>query len=252
VPEAVVHDAGRAVSAEAKNTTMLGAMGLLDGSRTFVRPRQARRPIGAVIDLSCDDFDRERVRSYVLGAYSLGDLDGASRNRVANGACRGEYVRNERELQANFVARTGGLAGVGLSRASRADRNILHDDPSSYAIFASRSQLEAPIAKLGAHIAASLERTEAYWKGAISLEAGRDKGLWGGAVVWLQDEKVRRVLVNVLDDTELDSLPALLSKEYGAEPSSKGTTHVWQLPGGARATLDLGAARSLLIEPAGP
>jgi hypothetical protein len=223
---------------------------LLDGMLTFVKPKSARRPIAAVISDDCGDLDVERVRTYVSGGYSLGELDGAARVRVANGKCRGQYVQHERELQLRFLRRAGVFGAIGLARASRPDRKVEPADPATFAVYTTRTALDPKVARFGVRLANGLPEAEAYWNGAITLDAGPAAKPWRHAIAWMKDGRVVRLLLNFDDDSKLGAFRTTLGELYGAPGTSAGAVTKWTLDGGVTARLDLGAALTLVIEAA--
>ena len=197
-------------------------------------------------------MDAERVRTYTSGGYSLGQIDTDAHSRVVYGKCRGPFLQNEKSLTSRLVARTGGLGGIGLARATRPDRTLKPSEPPSFLVFSSRSKLEPPWARFGVVLANALPQAEKYWNGAITLTAGSDtKSDWGSAAAWLRDGRVARVLVNVQSGSKLGDLPKALALVYGAPGTTSGTVTTWSLPGGVVAKLDIGAAAALVVEQAG-
>lgn len=219
---------------------------LFEGALTFVRPRQARRPIAAVVREDCTGIDPERAREYVLGQMSFGQLDQQARQRVANGKCLGAYVQHEGAMQRGFVAQTGGLAGIGLARASRPDRQLKPDEPATYTVYSLRSGLSAPAARLGVRLANALPATERFWSGAIAL-SDKSEGPLGVALVWLEQGKVARVLVNLASEKSLPELQKSLTALHGNPTRTAGRQTHWTLPGGEDLTLDQGASLSLRL-----
>ncbi|WP_437778986.1 hypothetical protein [Sorangium sp. So ce1097] len=70
---------------------------------------------------------------------------------------------------------------------------------------------------------------------------------WGNAVVWLREDRVIRVVVNLSADDKLGGLPGVLAGIYGAPGSTQGTVTTWTLPSGITAKLDIGAAVALTL-----
>jgi hypothetical protein len=62
------------------------------------------------------------------------------------------------------------------------------------------------------------------------------------------DGRVVRALVNILQDDKLGDLPQLLAETYGSHGATRGAVTTWSLPGGIVATLNIGAAVSLVVE----
>lgn len=151
-----------------------------------------------------------------------------------------------------LVGSAGALSGIGLARASRSDRQLSATDPASYSVYASRSGLETKLARLGVLVANAVPATESFWKGAVALDPPKEaKGAWLSAVVWLREDRIVRVLVNVGDEKTLGELPKLLNGIYERPGSTKGTITTWTLADGTSARLDIGAAASLVVESAG-
>ena len=101
------------------------------------------------------------------------------------------------------------------------------------------------MAKLGVLVANAIPSTEAYWRGAVTLDPpDGTKTEWLSAVVWLRNDVVVRVLLNVSDATQARGTADLsLAAVYGAAGTTKGAVTVWQLPDGVTATLDIGVRR---------
>jgi hypothetical protein len=247
--ERVVLDASNGQSETTAGAVVPVSLKLADGSRVFSRPRNNGRPICAAITESCDDIDPARVRRYVEGGYSLGQLDADAHSRVVDGKCRGAYLRNELRLQRNFVYRTGAFGAIGLARSARRDRKLDPEKTSSYATYSVRSKLDEKTARAGVLLANALAATEKYWTGAVALLPDAASATsWSSALVWLSDGKVSRVLLNVADETKLGELEKQLELTYGKPGKKSGTVAQWALPDGASARLDLGAAVSLVVE----
>ena len=94
-----------------------------------------------------------RIEKYVSGEYSLAQIDADAHSRVVYGKCRYPYLQHEAHLQRMFIARTGALGAIGLSRATQSDRTLQPETPSTYATYASRMHLSAAKAKLGVQVA---------------------------------------------------------------------------------------------------
>jgi hypothetical protein len=227
---------------------------LLRGGLTFARAHTSRRELCALIADGCDDMDPERIRKYTQGGYSLGQIDADAHSRVVYGKCRAQFLQHEKPLARSLVRRTGGLPGIGLARASRADHELKSDTPSTFSVYASRSGLDSTTAKFGVLAANAVPTTEQYWRGAVALvpttaDAG-ERGPWFTGVVWLRDGHVVRALVNLLQDDKLGDLPQLLAETYGFPGTTRAAVTTWSLPGGVVATLNIGAAVSLVVESA--
>lgn len=152
-------------------------------------------------------------------------------------------------MQREFVIHTGGLAGIGLARASRPDRKLLLDTPSTYAVYSLRSSLAPGIARLGVQIANQLPETERFWEGAVALSS-KNSGHLGVALVWLEQGKVARVMVNIYEEKKLLAIRDELTKIHGDKGQESGLRVRWSLPGGQELTLDQGAALALRLGPA--
>lgn len=222
----------------------------MDGGRVFVRPKNARRPLGAMIREDCVDYDADRIRTYVTEGYSLDRLDAEARTRLAYGKCRVSYVQHETQMKRLFLGRAGIWAGIGLARATRPDRKLSPDNPSSYQVYTIRNGLDAGAARLGVLLVNELSRTEAFWSGAIALK-GRTDGPFGGAVIWGKNGKVDRVLVNLSEWDQLDALPKDFDRLLGVAGKTEGNRVRWQLSGDRTVTLDLGIAQGLWLERTG-
>lgn len=244
-------DHGRSDTAVGALTNVAEA--LFRGGLTFARGRKARREVCAVIADSCDDVDATRLRKYISGALSLTQIDADAHSRVVNGKCRGPYLQHEKALARAFAYRAGALGGIGLARASRPDRQLKADDASTFAVYSSRSELDAAPAKFGVLVANALPDAEKYWSGTVALfPADPSSGDWPRAVVWLRDGHVTRALVNVVVETEkLGDVPTKLGTFYGSAGTTKGTVTTWPLTDGTTVTLDIGAVASFIVENAG-
>lgn len=248
VLEAAVVEAARGKSSTAYGAVLPVVGELVDGAFTFARSKQTRRPLCAVIAESCDDLDPERVRTYVQGGYSLGQIDTDAHSRVVYGKCRNPFLQSEKTLQNKLVKRAGFLGGIGLARATQSDHKLKPDVPASYTVYSSRSRLDGTTAKLGVQIANAIPDAESYWQGAVALIPGEGASPdWGNAIVWMRDGHVVRVLVNVLSDDKLGDLPVALATVYGAPGSTQGTVTTWSLQSGITAKLDIGAAVALTL-----
>lgn len=245
LPDDELLEAARGRAPNAHAAALVVASDLVDGARKFTAPTQQRRPICAVVEKHCQELDPERARDYVLGSYSLGQLDADARSRGASGKCRGIYVQNEARFKRRFGQLTGAFAGLGLARSSQADRKVSIDAPASYAIYSLRSGLSASVAKVGVRMAVELEAVERYWTGAVALRAVDPT--WGPAIVWLREGVVERVLVNVTSESKLGELPSLLEALYGTPGKAAGARVEWSLPSGERPRLDLGASTALFL-----
>ncbi len=244
VTRAEVASFHRGRGGRAGSPVAMAAAELLDGSMTFVRPRPARRPICATVKEDCTGLDVDRIRRYMAGGFSLGELDAAARARVSNGRCLGQYLAREREFQVEFVSITGGLAGIGLARSSQPGRALDPARPATYAVFKARSGLNPDVAAFGVRVANGLEATKAYFAGAIELHVGNAAP---SALVWLRDGLVSRVLMNL--DGATPGLQEELSSLYGGPPDDSGTEQTWQVDAGAvTARLDTVVTMSLLLE----
>jgi hypothetical protein len=198
----------------------------------------------------CDGIERDAVREYVLGELSLGEIDSRAHARVANSRCRGPYLANESSYKREFVHRTGGLAGIGLARASRKDRKVDPTNPSSYAVYASRSRLKDPGARLGVLITNAIQQVEDYWRGSVVLYSDEEKGqnkVSSSAIVWFRDEKVSRVMLNLDGSEATQSIKSLLEQTWGAGNPAGERLWTWNLDEHTVATLDLGPALSLTL-----
>jgi hypothetical protein len=249
VPTAALVEAARGRSPTAFGAVSQVVRDLFTGGLTFARAHSSRRELSALISDKCDDMDAARVASYVAGGYSLGQIDADAHSRVVYGSCRGPFLQHEKSLATRLVRRAGAFGGIGLARAARSDRQLDPQNPSTFAVYESRSNLEAGVAKFGVEIANALPVAEGYWHGTVALDApAANRGEWQSAVAWLRDDRVVRVLVNVGDDAKLAELPAVLAKVYGSTGRTQGTETTWEQPGGLSATLDIGAVTSLTIE----
>lgn len=245
IDESLVRGAGG--SSEKGSGAVLDVGGkLYQGSARFLRPRTARRVVCAAVSTDCSGVDADRVRGYVRGEYSLGTIDSEAHKRVANSKCRGPYVRGEAAFKRSFAAATGGLAGIGLARAAQKTRTLDPENPATFKIYSGRSRLDSSVAVLGVKIANALEKTEAFWTGAVALAPGGEPGPWGTTVVWFEGDKVSRILVNIRDEKTLLELPDLLTKLYGAPGRAEGSKTRWSLDG-ATAVLDIGMAANLVV-----
>lgn len=248
IDEAALIDATREQATSAHELVPITASQLMTGMAAFVRPRQARREIAAVLAEDCSGSDPERARTYVFGGCSLGQIDGAARARVSYGKCRNAYLQNEHRLQLRFLRSTGALGAIGLARAARPDRALDPSNATSFVAYTTRAHLDLSTAKLGVQIANGIKEAESYWAGAIALTPGVDEGPWQDAVVWIRDGRVARVLVNIRDDKQLGDLAAALDKAFASKGMTKDAITTWGLPGGIVARLDLGAALCLVVE----
>jgi hypothetical protein len=252
VPEAAILQADHGHSATAGEAVTNVTDALFRGGFAFATSKKARRERCAVIADSCDDLDPTRVRKYVEGGYSLRQIDADARSRVEYSKCRGPYIQHEKALGWDFARRAGALGGIGLARASRPDRHLNPDDASTFAVYSSRSSLDAAPAKLGVLIANALPEVERYWSGAVGLRLGAlgDAGDAVGftAVVWLRHGHVVRAMLNVLKDDKVGDLPKTLADFYGSPGKSAGTVTKWTLGDGSTVTLDIGAATSVVVE----
>lgn len=141
------------------------------------------------------------------------------------------------------------MGGIGLARAARPDHQLDPNSSSSFGTYASRSNLEASVAKFGVLVANALPAAEDYWKGAVALiPAAGSNDNWASGIAWIHDGQVVRVLLNIGDDTKLGDLPATLAGAYGVPGTTKGAVTTWSLPGRVWARLDIGAATSLVVE----
>ena len=248
VPEAALVTADRGTHATAFAAVDSVETDLVNGAIAFAEEHTTRRTLSALISDGCDDLDADRVSKYVSGGYTLATIDADAHSRVVYGKCRGPFLQGEKKLQTKLLRRAGGLAGVGLARASRTDHQLNPDDPATFAIYSSRSKLDQPVAKFGVMIANALPQTEAYWHGAVVLLPGEGaKTDWRSAVVWIRDGKVARILVNITADDKLGDLPKTLADIYGAPGTTQGTVTTWSLAGNT-ARLDIGGAVSLVLE----
>ena len=222
------------------------AVALANGSFTFAKDSSGRRAMCATISEDCADFDPVRLAKFENGGYSLGALDEEAHSRVVYGKCRGAYLAKEKSLRYRFVKRTGGLAGVGLARGSRADHAIDPTTATTFALFTDRSHMSAGVAKVGATVANAAGRTHDYWQGAFVIHPSKSPGEtpWGVAMVWLESGTVVRVLVNIQQDKTLGDLPNELVATYGPPASTTGTTTMWRQPG-AEVDLDIGGRAAL-------
>jgi hypothetical protein len=251
VSEAALLEADRGRNGTAYAAVTSDVDQLFKGGLTFARGHSSRRELCALIADSCDDVDADRVRTYMQGGYSLGQIDADAHSRVVYGKCRTAFLQHEKTVATRLVRRAGALGGIGLARAARPDRQLDPNNPSSFGTYASRSSLEPGVAKFGVLVANALPAAEEYWKGAVSLvPAEGTKTDWLSAVAWLRDGRVIRILLNVSDDTKLGDLPGALASVYGGPGITKGTVTTWSLPGALSAKLDIGAATSLVVESA--
>lgn len=251
VDETAIVAADGGASSKAYEAASDDALALYDGAVRFVKSRrQGGRAVCAVVADDCSDLDPARVGKYVAGEYSLAQIDADAHSRVVYGKCRYPYLQHETHLQRMFVARTGGLAAIGLSRAAQADRSLKPDEPSTYATYTSRMGLSAAKAKLGVQIANGMPETIKFWTGAVTLVAPADSpsGPWGAAMVWLRDGKVVRMLIQPTKDDQIGELPSALASVYGGPGTTHGAVTTWSLPSGATARLDIGAALALVVE----
>ena len=148
------------------------------------------------------------------------------------------FLQHERTLATRFVRRAGALGGIGLARAASAGHPLDPENPSTFSVYASRSNLESGVAKFGVEVANALPAVEQYWRGTVALDApAATRGEWQSAVAWIRDDRVVRVLVNVGDDAKLAELPATLTRVYGSPGRTRGAVTTWNLPGGLSATL---------------
>jgi len=219
------------------------------GGKEFSTAHVSRRQVCALMADECDDLDPDRVRTYVFGGYSLGQIDVDANVRVANSKCRNPYMKAEKRFAYKLSARAGAFPGIGLARATSKDRTLDPEDSGTYKVFSSRSKLEPKVAKFGVQLANGIEKAEEFWKGAIAvLPASTPDATWGSAVVWLTDGRISRILVNVRADDKLGDLPKELAEVYGSAGVTQGSVTKWEIPGGVTATLDIGAAASLVVE----
>lgn len=225
----------RAGSARAAALHVAGQ--LYDGSVRFSAPRNARRPIGATLVAGCSDVDRDRTRSYFAGGYTLGQIDGEARTRI--GPCLGTFTQREEELKTRFRSRLGGLAAIGLARASRPDRRLDPDDPASFTVFETRGRLGRPAAELGVRIANAIPDLERRLDGVVQLVPD-DASVFRSALVWVEGGVVTRAEVT-LASVE-DVLGAVETAEKDLGPGRKdGAAISWTPEGGAMTRLDRGA-----------
>jgi hypothetical protein len=250
ISEARVLDALGDERGNSIETVLSSAATLCDGAKRFLKDANGRRSMCATIADDCSGFDAERLRRFISGGYTLGQLDADAHARVVYGKCRGDFLRNERELRAAFLSEVGGTAAVGIARSARGDKGISVEDPSSYALFSAYTGATAPMAKLAVAAALAIPDTEAYWRGAVSLAADSSAATancWGKAIVWPAQGRVARVMVPILDATKAKEAVAELSKIYGLGATT-GAVTTWALPSGVTARLDLGTSAALVVE----
>ncbi len=254
LPEASVIEADRGHGDTAYGALTDVADALFRGGYTFATSHQARREVSAVIADGCGDVDADRVRKYFDGGYSLAQIDADAHSRVVYGKCRGPFLSNEKQLQRDFARRTGAFGGIGLARASRPDHQLKPDDPSTFAVYSSRSKVDTSVAKLGVAVANVLPAVETHWQGTVGLlpaeapDGGEGDVIWSRAVVWLRDGHVARVLLNLTRDGRFADAPKALADFYKSPGTTAGTVTKWSLADGTTVTLDIGAATSVVVE----
>lgn len=161
--------------------------------------------------------------------------------------CGGRLLRRFGSLGNEMVALSGAVAGVGLARAMRGDRKVDPADERTYGYYRQRTGLRSRAARAGVSIANALDLTEGYWSGAIELSPPKQSGPWGSAVLWLDGQRLTRVLVNIADAEQLETLPSLVTSSIGAGGSTNGTKTHWHLADGVEALLDIGAVGALVV-----
>jgi hypothetical protein len=224
----------------------------INGAFTFALSKQTHRLLCMVIAKSYDALDPERVRTYVQGGYSFGQIDADAHSRVVYGKCRSPFLQGEKKLQNKLVKRAGLLGGIGLARATQSDHQLKPDVPASYSFYSSRSKLGGTTAKLAVQLANAIPDAESYWQGAVALVAPEGASPdWGTAIVWVREGRVVRVVVNLLADDKLGDMPGVLAGIYGAPGATQGTVTTWSLPSGVTAKLDIGAAVALVVQNGG-
>jgi hypothetical protein len=93
--------------------------------------------------------------------------------------------------------------------------------------------------------------TVKFWDGAVTLTgAARGSSAYATLIVWFRDGKVVRRLTQPLDDDKIGGLSSELASVYGQPMTTRGAVTTWSLKDGATAKLDVGAALSLVVDPA--
>lgn len=239
-------DVRAAAAADAPGGAVLGAASaLVTGAHQFARARSTRRPLGAVVSSNCAGIDRERLREYLISGFSLAELDREARARVAYGKCRGLYVSNERGFQGELIERAGGLAAIGLARATQKERRLDPDDPTTFSTFSQRGSLSPGAARLGVLLASSIQKLEQFWAGALALtlERGRARGV-GTLVLRLADGKVVQIFGNLSGASA--TVERALTQSYGAAKTSSAGASVWKTAD-IEATLDRGLGQAITV-----
>lgn len=219
-----------------------------DGGIKFLRDPTGRRVLCATLDESCDDFDDKRVRRFVLGGFSLGQLDADAHTRVVYGKCRGKFLAKETKLRPWFLSYAGVLTGPGIQRTVSGNKPMDAADSKTFSTLSSRTGLHRGAAAVAVIVANAMESTEAFWSGAITIVPPKSKTEhWDEAIIWIVDGRVARALINVREPGSADGMQQL-SNTYGAPGSKVDAVTVWTLNDGVEARLDLGGCASLVVE----
>jgi hypothetical protein len=229
---------------------LLSAAALVEGNHKYLKGANGRRALCATISDDCAGFDVERVRRFVGGGYTLGQLDADAHTRVVYGKCRSPFLTTEKALRGDFEYQTGGLSAVGIARSARGEKGVSIDDPTSYSLVTTYTRVSAGLASLAVAVALAIPETESYWRGVVGL-AGVDRGAaaspWDTALVWLAQDKVARVMVRLFDTRKAADALQDLNRLYGPG-ATVGQVTKWSLPGGITAKLDLGTSAALTVE----
>lgn len=248
VQESVVFRAADNAGATAFDSVMGAAGHLALGTVVFALNSAGRYAIAATVDDRCEDLDPAKIRRFVEGGMGRSQI--ATEANRTGARCGYGITRQFPRFRGRLFSLSGGLAGIGLARAMRSDRIVDPERPETFRLFCQRARITNAGGRLATAIANAIPRVEDYWRGAVQLPKlpEAQAGPWGMPVVWLRDGKVTRILLNIWKGDKLAQLPAIVGATLGQPTSSQGTTTTWNLPGGAVAKLDIGAAGALVVE----
>lgn len=212
---------------------------------------QLRFTVAMLPDDGCEVLDAHRLRAFVEGRTSLSQIRSTS-DRAAR-RCGRALIADSGALAGQFLVLSGGLGPVGLPYAQHGQEAMTEPETSKLSELRRRTSWDDEMARLAIRLGREVPRVEQYWSGGVVLYGpaqpkGAPEPAWGNAIVWFRDGRVSRIVLNIGDEEQLESLRGQLASLYSAPGTVAENVTTWRLPGGASAKLDTGGALALSLE----
>ena len=237
--ERMMLDAFRQSGATLHESAFGMAVALSQGTIDMLKSRRRSRYVAALMAEDCEDVDATRIDTLVRGELDL-------RRAGSDGARRCRRLLSRR--QARFAGRAarvgGGLVSIGVLRSSGATLDA--SNPRSLRTLIRETDLTEERAAFAVHVAEQRDAVESYFRHAVMLVPESEAAIWGSAVVWFEEDRVSRLMLNVHDDDAIESLQGFLVPAFG-RPAEDEPAYVTWNGDGFNVRLDRGAGLALIL-----